>query len=48
MYLGLIMKVSRYYSNNDIRLDEVPKPIIEAGELLVKVKKSGVCGSDVL
>jgi len=42
------MKVARYYNNDDIRLDEIPKPIIDSGELLVKVKKSGVCGSDVL
>jgi L-iditol 2-dehydrogenase len=42
------MKVARYYSNNDVRLDEIPKPIIGPGELLVKVKKSGMCGSDVL
>ncbi len=42
------MKIARYYNNNDIRLDEIPKPIIGSGELLVKVKKSGICGSDVL
>ncbi|TFG14416.1 MAG: alcohol dehydrogenase [Promethearchaeota archaeon] len=42
------MKVVRYYNNNDIRLDEVPVPDIGPGELLVKVKKSGICGSDIL
>jgi len=42
------MKVARYYNNNDVRLDEIPKPTIGPGELLVKVKKSGICGSDVL
>ncbi|MFX0011858.1 MAG: zinc-dependent dehydrogenase [Candidatus Hermodarchaeota archaeon] len=42
------MKIARYYSNNDIRLDEMPKPSIGPGELLVKVKKSGICGSDIL
>ena len=42
------MKIARYYSNNDVRLDEMPKPSIGPGELLVKVKKSGICGSDVL
>ena len=42
------MKVARYYNNNDVRLDEMPKPTIGPGELLVKVKKSGICGSDVL
>lgn len=42
------MKIARYYNNNDIRLDEIPRPKIGPGELLVKVKKSGICGSDVL
>ena len=42
------MKTAKYYSNNDIRLDDVPKPRISSGEFLVKVKKSGICGSDIL
>ncbi|MFX1498539.1 MAG: zinc-dependent dehydrogenase [Promethearchaeota archaeon] len=42
------MKVARYYNNNDVRPDEIPKPTIGSGELLVKVKKSGICGSDIL
>jgi len=46
--LGDIMKVARYYSNQDIRIDEIEKPKIQSGELLVKVKKSGICGSDIL
>jgi len=42
------MRIVRYYSNDDIRTDEMPKPIIGKGEFLVKVKKSGICGSDIL
>ena len=42
------MKIARYYSNSDVRLDDIPTPIIGPGELLVKVKKSGICGSDIL
>jgi len=42
------MKIARYYNNDDIRLDEMPKPTIGPGELLIKVKKSGICGSDIL
>ncbi|MFW9785035.1 MAG: zinc-dependent dehydrogenase [Candidatus Heimdallarchaeota archaeon] len=42
------MKIARYYSNDDIRQDNIPKPTIGPGELLVKVKKSGICGSDIL
>jgi L-iditol 2-dehydrogenase len=42
------MKVARYYNNEDVREDEIQKPIIGLGEFLVKVKKSGICGSDIL
>jgi len=27
------MKVARYYNNNDVRIDEMPKPTIGPGEL---------------
>ena len=42
------MKVAVYYNNNDIRIEELPKPCIEEGEILVKVKASGICGTDVM
>jgi L-iditol 2-dehydrogenase len=42
------MKVARYYNNEDVREDEIAKPIIGKGEILIKVKKSGICGSDIL
>ena len=42
------MKVARYFSNDDVREAEMPKPIIGSGEILVKVKRSGICGSDIL
>jgi len=37
-----------YYSNNDVRLEDMPKPKIGPGELLVKVMASGICGSDTM
>jgi L-iditol 2-dehydrogenase len=37
-----------YYNNRDVRLEEMPKPKIGAGEILVKAVASGVCGSDVM
>lgn len=37
-----------YYSNNDVRLEEMPQPQIGPGELLVQVKASGICGTDVM
>ncbi len=42
------MRVARYYSNHDIRVEEAPVPEIGPGELLVKVWASGICGSDVM
>ena len=41
-------KVARYYSPQDIRLEEVPVPQIGPGELLVQVKACGLCGSDLM
>jgi L-iditol 2-dehydrogenase len=37
-----------YYNNKDVRVEEMPKPAIGPGELLVKVASSGICGSDVM
>jgi len=42
------MKVARYYGSNDIRIEEMPVPEIGPGELLVRIKASGICGSDVM
>ncbi len=42
------MKTAVYYNNSDVRLEERPKPTIGPGEILVKVRASGICGSDVL
>ena len=42
------MRVAMYYNNNDLRLEQMPKPQIGPGEILVKVIASGICGSDVM
>lgn len=42
------MRAAMYYSNDDVRTVDVPKPTIGAGEILVKVRSSGICGSDVM
>jgi len=42
------MRVAMYYNNNDVRVEEMPKPEIGPGEILVKVIASGICGSDVM
>lgn len=41
------MKAGVLYANEDIRYDDIPTPEISADEVLVKVKISGICGSDV-
>ncbi len=42
------MLVAKYYNNNDIRLEDIPVPEIGPGEILVKVRASGICGTDVM
>ncbi len=42
------MKVAVYHNNNDIRIEERPVPDISADEILVKMKASGICGTDVM
>jgi L-iditol 2-dehydrogenase len=42
------MRVAMYYNNKDVRSEELPKPEIGPGEMLVKVLASGICGSDVM
>jgi L-iditol 2-dehydrogenase len=42
------MRVAMYYNNRDVRLEEMPAPRIGAGELLVRIRASGICGSDLM
>jgi len=42
------MRVAMWYSNRDVRVEEVPIPQIGFGELLVRVEACGICGSDVM
>jgi len=42
------MRVAMYYSNQDVRVEEMPTPESGPGELLVRVEASGICGSDVM
>jgi len=42
------VRVAMYYNNSDVRMEELPLPEIGAGELLVKIEASGICGSDVM
>jgi len=42
------MKAAMYYSLDDIRIQDVPKPKIGVDEILVEMKACGVCGSDLM
>ena len=42
------MRVAMYYNNRDVQLEEVSRPHIGPGEVLIEVKASGICGSDVM
>lgn len=41
------MKAGVVYAKNDIRYDEIEKPSPKAGQVLIKVKYTGICGSDI-
>ena len=41
------MKASIFYGGTDIRLEELPTPEPGPGEVLIRVRPGGVCGSDL-
>ena len=41
------MKAAVYCGPYDIQVADVPKPKINANEILVRVKACGICGSDL-
>lgn len=41
------MKAGVVYAQNDIRYDDIEKPSAGPGKVLIKVKYTGICGSDV-
>jgi len=42
------MRVAMYYNNRDVRLEKMRIPKIGSGELLVRIRASGICGSDLM
>ena len=42
------MKVAKFYSFHDIRIEDMPVPEPGPGEALVKVRASGICSGDVM
>jgi L-iditol 2-dehydrogenase len=42
------MKVAKYYSQRDVRIEEMPVPDIGENEALVEMRACGICGSDLM
>lgn len=42
-----MMKAGVVYGKNDIRYEDIAKPTVADSEVLIKVKYSGICGSDI-
>ena len=41
------MKACVLHNINDLKYEEVPMPSLKEGEVLLKIKASGICGSDI-
>ena len=41
------MKAGVLYAKDDLRYDDIEKPVVAPGKVLIKVKYTGVCGSDI-
>lgn len=41
------MKAGVFYSKDNLRVEEIAKPIPQKGEVLIRVKACGICGTDV-
>ncbi|RWR08993.1 2,3-butanediol dehydrogenase [Paenirhodobacter populi] len=41
------MKAARWHNAKDIRVDDIPEPEVTAGKVKVRVKWTGICGSDL-
>ncbi|MBE0478177.1 alcohol dehydrogenase catalytic domain-containing protein [Candidatus Aerophobetes bacterium] len=42
------MRAAVWYGKNDLRTEEREKPSLEDGEVLIKVKACGICGTDLM
>jgi L-iditol 2-dehydrogenase len=42
------MRVAMYYANADVRLEEQAVPGVGPGDVLIRIRSSGLCGSDVM
>lgn len=41
------MKAGVVHAKNDIRYEDIDRPVVSPGKVLIKVKYTGICGSDI-
>ena len=41
------MKAARWYAKHDIRVEDIEKPRPGKGEVVIEVKRAGICGTDI-
>src|SRR4051812_9915486 len=41
------MRALVYHGPHDMREEDIPRPLLGSGEVLVKVRATGICGSDI-
>ena len=44
---GISMKAARYYAKKDIRIEDVPAPVVRPGTVAIDVAWCGICGTDL-
>ena len=42
-----IMKAAVFHGPRDVRFEEIDTPVLEPGDLLLRIKACGICGSDL-
>src|SRR5256885_10731397 len=42
-----IMKAARFYDRGDIRIEDIPEPVVEPGTVGIEVAWCGICGTDL-
>lgn len=41
------MRAARFHGRGDIRIDEIPEPVVRPGTVKIKVEWCGICGTDL-
>lgn len=42
-----IMKAARFHDRGDIRIEDIPEPVVEPGTVGIEVAWCGICGTDL-